>query len=88
MQLIWNSALADTFLSRYVTESVLVGARVFAERLAERPHLNSKAIDGHHAQSPGYGGIVRRGVRVTSSQDYSSGVVDVIFDVVNTNSMP
>jgi len=37
MELNWSNALPETSASRHVTESVLVGVRVFAERLVERP---------------------------------------------------
>ncbi len=36
MVLTWTSALPDTSVSRHVTESVMVGVRVFAERLVAR----------------------------------------------------
>lgn len=36
MTLTWTSALPDTSVSRHVTESVMVGVRVFAERLVAR----------------------------------------------------
>ncbi len=37
MKLSWTNALPKTSVSRHITESVLVGVRVFAERLVERP---------------------------------------------------